>query len=298
MKRIIKRVVLPLFLIALAVIIILSSRSNGQSPKADLRPVVLVPRETKPLLSSPDTSANSVSLVISQPKVKPEHAVIAFTFDDGDVSDYLLAYPILQKYGIKGTSYINPYNPDHNVKKKLSWDQIKQMYAYGWDFGDHTYTHMDMTKSTPDQIKQSVEKVNTAFTKNGLKIPQVFAYPYGKLNTAAIDAIKQYRKQARLAFYRSDFVNLNNVDPYEIPCVSADMQTEKRLEGKEKLVDKAVSQHAVIVFRVHCMYVDKIGDTGAWPVQTSSKLFAKLVDYCVKKGCTFVTMDGLMKLYS
>ena len=264
------------------------------------------PQETKEFQTEtpiPDqqvvSADNDVPGIDSGKSVKNfDNALIVFTFDDGNKSDYVFAYSILRKFGIKGTSYINPYNPDHNVKNKLSWEQIKEMYAYGWDFEDHTYSHIDLTKSTSKQITQSIEKVDRAFTENGLKIPVAFAYPYGKFDRAAIDIIKQYRKQARLAFYSDSFVELNHMDPYQIPCVSADMQTEKRLMEKEKLIDKACEENAVIVFRVHCMYRNALDDMGKEVVQTSSKLFEKLVKYCVEKGCEFTTMDGLIGIYS
>ena len=170
------------------------------------------------------------------------------------------------------------------------------MYASGWDFGDHTYAHINLRRAKPDQIRLSMEMVNEAFKHNGLAIPKVLAYPYGSFDQDAVDVVKQYREQARLAFYQDDFVDLKNTDPYKIPSVSADMRSKKRLEGKEKLVDKACEENGVIVFRVHCMYAEKVNDMGKEVVQTSSKLFEQLVEYCVKKGCAFTTMDGLLKM--
>ena len=226
-----------------------------------------------------------------------DKALIVFTFDDGNESDYELAFPILREYGINGTSYINPYNADHNVEHKLSWNQIKEMHSAGWDFEDHTYSHINLTESTSDQIEQSMKQVNDVFTANGLNIPVAIAYPYGKFDQKAIDIIKQYREQGRLAYYTAVFVDFSKLNLYEIPCVSADMRTEKRLKEKEKLVDKACFEGGIIVFRVHCLYKEEVDDMGKEVVQTSSKLFKKLVEYCFKNGCTFTTMDKLIKMF-
>lgn len=51
-------------------------------------------------------------------------------------------------------------------------------------------------------------------------------------------------------------------------------------------------------FGCHSLYKSKVNDMGKWSVQTDSRLFAKLVKYCVKKGCKFITMTDLMKMYS
>jgi peptidoglycan/xylan/chitin deacetylase (PgdA/CDA1 family) len=230
--------------------------------------------------------------------IKPDHAVIAFTFDDGYQSDYDLAYPILKRYGINGTSYIIGKYPDGNIPDTLTWDEIRKMHANGWDFGCHTYAHIRLTTMTPDEIRQSMEMENASFQRNGLPIPDIHAFPYGAYNQQVIDVIKEYRKQMRKAYYEEKFVDLNHVNPYEIDSISVDMHTAHLLEAKEKLVDKACAEDAVIVFRVHCMYKENRNDMGKWPVQTDSRLFAKLVDYCVSKGCRFITMDQLEQMYS
>jgi peptidoglycan/xylan/chitin deacetylase (PgdA/CDA1 family) len=229
---------------------------------------------------------------------EPAGAVIAFTFDDGYASDYELAYPILKKYGIRGTSYIIPLYQDTNRAHALTWDEIREMSSYGWVFGCHTYAHTNVADMTPDEIVQSMKAVNAAFEKQGLPVPVIHAFPYGKYDEQAIDAMKPFRLQMREAFYETKFIDLSNVDPYEIDSCSADMRTEKRLLEHEAVVDKACSTGGVIVFRCHCLYREKPGDMGDWPVQTDSRLFGKLVEYCVKKGCRFVTMTELINMYS
>jgi hypothetical protein len=91
---------------------------------------------------------------------------------------------------------------------------------------------------------------------------------------------------------------LKHTDPYGIDSISADLKSETRLAMLKKLVDKAVRQKAAVVFRAHSMYGDKKGDMGDFLIQTSSKLFDKFVQYCVKKGCRIVTMVEFMELYT
>ena len=231
-------------------------------------------------------------------------ATILFTFDDGPSSDYLLAYPILRQYGIRGTSYLPTQYIDANTPGKLSWSQIKQMRAYGWAFGCHTYEHRHMTDMSEKDIQNSMESVNKSFQRQGLPAPDIMAYPYGSYNKRVIEAIKPYRLQARLAYYQKKFVDIN--DPYAINSISADMQTEHQLNVGMKIVDRACEKNATVVFRVHTLYRLKPYDTvklnkkirsGCAP-QTDSRLFAALVKYCVDKGCTFLTMEELQKRMS
>jgi len=64
------------------------------------------------------------------------------TFDDGYADNFYYAFPILKRFKIKATIFINTSyigsDPDY-----LTWDQIKQMYASGLvDFELHSDRHM------------------------------------------------------------------------------------------------------------------------------------------------------------
>jgi peptidoglycan/xylan/chitin deacetylase (PgdA/CDA1 family) len=227
----------------------------------------------------------------------PNKTYIAFTFDDGYLSDYELAYPILKKYNIRGTSYIIPEYQDQSRQNAMTWQEVKEMAEYGWVFGCHTYAHTDLKKMTPDEIRESMRMVDEAFTKQGLTPPVVHAFPYGSYDREAIEAMKPFRVQMRKAFYESKLIDINNIDPYEIDSVSADMRTRKLLNQHKEMVDIACREKAVIVFRCHCLYKNNPDDMGEWPVQTDSDLFRQLVEYCVAKGCEFITMTELMEMY-
>lgn len=64
------------------------------------------------------------------------------TFDDGYADNFYYVFPLLKRFKIKATIFINTAyidtNPDY-----LTWDQIKQMYASGLvDFELHSHRHM------------------------------------------------------------------------------------------------------------------------------------------------------------
>ncbi len=254
-----------------------------------------------PAQSSSETSIKKAGVSFQETAaVTPEQsgAMIAFTFDDGYLSDYEIAYPILKKYNIRGTSYIIPKYQDEGRAYAMSWDQVKEMMRYGWVFGCHTYAHTDLKKMSAQDIVSSMKMVNEAFARQGLEAPIIHAFPFGNYNQQAIDAMKPYRVQMRKAYYEQKFIDLKSVNPYEIDSCSADMRTEKRLKEHEALVDKACEKNAVLVFRCHCLYRSEVNDMGEWPVQTDSRLFEQLVAYCVQKGCRFITMTDLIDMYS
>lgn len=70
----------------------------------------------------------------------PKNSILV-TFDDGYKNNYTEAFPILKKYGIKATIFINTKyvgNDDYY----LSWENVKEMYESGLiDFQMHTHSH-------------------------------------------------------------------------------------------------------------------------------------------------------------
>lgn len=88
--------------------------------------------------------------------------LVVLTFDDGYLDNYVYAYPILKKYGLKGTVFVNPEfvddknttprprydqagfnkNDIKNILGFLNWAEIAEMESSGViDIQNHTMTH-------------------------------------------------------------------------------------------------------------------------------------------------------------
>ena len=66
---------------------------------------------------------------------------ILVTFDDGYKNNYTLAFPILKKYNMKATIFLNTKFIGKD-EFYLNWDEIKEMYESGLvDFQLHTHSH-------------------------------------------------------------------------------------------------------------------------------------------------------------
>jgi hypothetical protein len=94
----------------------------------------------------------------------PDKSVI-LTFDDGYVDNYIFAYPLLKKHGLKGTIFVNPDFVDQrglvrdrldensnvieqNTTGFLSWEEMRIMEADGTiDIQSHALTHTWYPKS-------------------------------------------------------------------------------------------------------------------------------------------------------
>ncbi|MCP1223120.1 polysaccharide deacetylase family protein [Sebaldella sp. S0638] len=75
--------------------------------------------------------------------ILPKNSILV-TFDDGYEDNYRYAFPLLKKYNVKATIFLNTAyiekDPDY-----MSWDQIRKMYESGLvDFQLHTHSHFSV----------------------------------------------------------------------------------------------------------------------------------------------------------
>ena len=119
----------------------------------------------------------------------PQKPVI-ITFDDGLISQYTNALPLLQKYNFTATFFIFT-NPIGKSKNYLTWEQLKELDKLGMEIGVHGKYHLYLNKEKDQkklaaEILGSKEKVEEEL---GKKI-STFSYPFGAYNDQVIEMVK------------------------------------------------------------------------------------------------------------
>lgn len=130
----------------------------------------------------------------------PEKAVV-ITFDDGYASVYDSAWPRLQAHGFSATVFlVTSYCGGDNqwpsqmdgVPKRglLTWDQVGELAAAGWEFGAHTRTHAPLPAIHTVQAEEEILTSRKEIESRTGQTVRSFAYPYGA-SSPDIEAIVQ-----------------------------------------------------------------------------------------------------------
>lgn len=110
------------------------------------------------------------------------------TFDDGYVDNYTAAFPILDKYGFTATVFmITSYI---NADGYMSWQQLKELTAKGWEIESHTANHPYLTKVNTSTLLSELSSSKALLEKELGRSVKFFAYPYGELNDNVVQALK------------------------------------------------------------------------------------------------------------
>ena len=150
-------------------------------------------------------------------KSLPEKPVL-ITFDDGYLSNYQYAYPILRELNMKATisvigRFVGKTIDDTTgalIIPHFNWDEAREMYQSGLvDIQSHSYDMHDAGYGIPSQRKGVLQKegegnslYSAVFTEDCLKEKElietnvgnkvfVFTYPYGEYSITSEKILKQ-----------------------------------------------------------------------------------------------------------
>lgn len=139
-------------------------------------------------------------------KIRLPKKSVVITFDDGYLSNYYYAYPILKKYHFKATlfavaQFINKKPESFDPKKLnfISWREIPQ-HADVFEIGSHTYAmhHLDGHGKGFLVVKPRQQVENDLIAARNIFHSRYFAYPYNQYNGTTIQLLKE--AGYRLAF--------------------------------------------------------------------------------------------------
>jgi peptidoglycan/xylan/chitin deacetylase (PgdA/CDA1 family) len=201
-------------------------------------------------------------------------ADVALTFDcganDGGIPAILSA---LKAAGVTATFTLT------GMFAQTYPQEAKEIAADGYDIGDHTYDHMDMTKMSPAQAQTEVTHgAQVVESVTGRHVQPIFRFPYGAENQQLVQMVNNLGFGSFL--WTVDTLGWEGTKPMSS---SSGGQTVQSVEAK---VLRGLTSGEIIL--MHC---------GSAPDRTTldADALPAIIPAIEAKGGHFVTLHGFLK---
>ena len=168
--------------------------------EGDENPLCVTPRrfaEQMTWLKRHGLHGVGVGTLVDAMRAGRQRGLVGITFDDGYVNLVEAVLPELLRHGFSATMFIcsgllgGTSNWDDVPPWPLmSADQVRELAAAGMEIGSHTITHLRMADADADQLKAEVSESRTSLGELIGAPVRGFAYPYGSMDEAAQQAVR------------------------------------------------------------------------------------------------------------
>jgi peptidoglycan/xylan/chitin deacetylase (PgdA/CDA1 family) len=210
---------------------------------------------------------------------------ISICLDDGYVSQYMHALPILERAGFHGTFYI--VTRYIGFPAYMDQGQLKNLYGRGHEIGGHTYSHTSLLSLTDAQVREEVTSSKQQLISFGLPPVDTFAYPFGDYDPRIEGMV---RSAAYVAARTVDGgTNMLGVDRYALRGNPVSAGTS--LATVQRWIDDADRSGAWLILVFHRF--DEDGNS----ISIRHELFQNITDYLLQKRLPVITVrEGIRAL--
>jgi len=118
-------------------------------------------------------------------KADTDKKKIALTFDDGpSKSNTVAILNVLKEYEIRATFFVIGENAEKDP------DRIRSIYDAGHEIGNHTYSHIYISKVPEATLRNEIKKTEDVLMKVTGEKPKVFRPPGGFYNDASLGILE------------------------------------------------------------------------------------------------------------
>ncbi|MFI5445932.1 polysaccharide deacetylase family protein [Polaromonas sp. UC242_47] len=131
--------------------------------------------------------------------------LVAVTFDDGYLDNYLNAAPVLRRFSVPAAFFVSTgiVNSDrsfpHDQKRgnpaipMLSWAQLREMRIWGFTIGSHTVNHINCVAEDEAKVRDELAQSQADLVRELGPMRPIFAYPYGgrhQMNAERLELVR------------------------------------------------------------------------------------------------------------
>ena len=168
-------------------------------------------------------------------RTKAATDVAVITFDDGDLSVYAIAYPLLKEYRLPATFFVIPAFV--GTVGYMDWQQIREMSAYRdpdgrfpFSFESHSLTHRRLGELGADELRRELAESKRAIEEVTGREAAALALPFG--SGAGDRAIIGAARELGYRIVRGSVPAAQGIlelDPFDVRALSVENYSSDRL---------------------------------------------------------------------
>jgi len=148
---------------------------------------------------------------LSLPGAHP--AVVVLTFDDGYADAATVVFPLLRRYGMRATFFVN--DGTLGLRGHMSYRDLRTLHAAGCEIGAHGMHHLDLTTlSREEQLHEAGDCVARIARYTGIR-PVSYAYASGSYNATTLSVMREIGMQSAWTEIVGPVRDLRH--PYQMP---------------------------------------------------------------------------------
>lgn len=219
-----------------------------------------------------------------------KQSIITITFDDGNLSTYQVAYPILKQLDVQASVAIISNTFVQGSSKTLNIKQLKELQQNKWEIISHSVTHPKFTKLKKEQLTQEIYTSFLDMKHNGFRV-NGFVTPYSQCPDLCQPTLKRAYSYA-FTEYRSPEINRNLND---LLITKRNNQYQLYRLNIDKLDNDTLIS-----------YIDYVAENGGWlslylhnvdtPGFISKGTFVQAIEYMKNKDVLITVPSHAVKL--
>ncbi|MEZ5323889.1 MAG: polysaccharide deacetylase family protein [Verrucomicrobiales bacterium] len=222
--------------------------------------------------------------------------LVVLTFDDSAKTHFTIARPLLKKYGFSATFFITEgWDFTTNKKDYMTWEEIAQLHADGFEIGNHTRDHMGVTDDKIGQLPEQLQAIADRCRDHGIPAPVTFAWPGNQITEKAFPILREhgirFARRGGVPEYPYDqgegFAVAPGKDhPLLLPS-AGDSRPDWTLGDLIKAAKKATPGHPAI------LQFHGVPDTAHLWVSTETRKFERYMNWLATNGYKVIALRDL-----
>ena len=157
---------------------------------------------------------------------------VVLTFDDAVSNHATFVAPLLRSLGFQATFFLCEFPPDFAVNKRqyMTWEQIRELHAAGFELGNHTLTHAGVRELSEEEFERELLALEDRFRQLGLPPSVSFAYPGGPGSPAAEPVLRRHKFRCGRTVENERFWRPGHDNPYLLPATAVHGPGVERLK--------------------------------------------------------------------